>query len=198
MSQVCSCIAKTVRPIAPIGLSRLTRSMPVRQVSYKVDNARVWSGTGLTSKPHIETSTVTRKIAIAYRSAFLGPAAAFRAFREALEQVSSPIRMAAQQKARQKAMPTSSNASAQNVDELELTGLPPPNCRKNDNYHYIAISAEDEGRMLDPETSPAKSLNRKSRSAVQAWVWFGRTIPGWAPENIEEMAREGLTRDCWC
>ena len=183
------------RPVdAPIGLIPIdSLYSPIRQVSYKVDNARVgqeldYDKLSIT----IETDgTVTPEDAVAYAARILqDQLTLFVHFEEGVPLPSSPmIGMAAQQ-------PDESDANQLNryllkkVDELELS-VRSANCLKNDNIIYIGdLVQKTEAEMLRTPNFGRKSLNEIKEVLSSMGLRLGMDIPGWPPENIEEMAKK--------
>jgi DNA-directed RNA polymerase subunit alpha len=182
------------RPVdAPIGLIPVdSLYSPVRQVSYKVENARVgqeldFDKLSLT----VETDgTVTPEDAVAYAARILqDQLALFVHFEDGIPQSSSPmIGLAAQ--------PEESDANQLNryllkkVDELELS-VRSANCLKNDNIIYIGdLVQKTEAEMLRTPNFGRKSLNEIKEVLSSMGLRLGMDIPGWPPENIEEMAKK--------
>jgi DNA-directed RNA polymerase subunit alpha len=184
------------RPIdAPIGLIPVDSLFsPVRQVSYKVDNARIgqeldYDKLSLT----IETDgTVTPEDAVAYAARILqDQLALFVHFEDAAPMGSSPmIGIAA-------AVPVDEGDTNQlnryllkKVDELELS-VRSANCLKNDNIIYIGdLVQKTEAEMLRTPNFGRKSLNEIKEVLSSMGLRLGMDIPGWPPENIEEMAKK--------
>ena len=183
------------RPVdAPIGLIPVdSLYSPVRQVSYKVDNARIgqeldFDKLNLT----IETDgTVTPEDAVAYAARILqDQLALFVHFEDVGTTGSSPmIGMAAP-------APDESDANQLNryllkkVDELELS-VRSANCLKNDNIIYIGdLVQKTEAEMLRTPNFGRKSLNEIKEVLSSMGLRLGMDIPGWPPENIEEMAKK--------
>jgi DNA-directed RNA polymerase subunit alpha len=183
------------RPVdAPIGLIPVDSLFsPIRQVSYKVDAARVgqeldYDKLSIT----IETDgTVTPEDAVAYAARILqDQLSLFVHFEEGVPLPSSPmIGMAAQQ-------PDESDANQLNryllkkVDELELS-VRSANCLKNDNIIYIGdLVQKTEAEMLRTPNFGRKSLNEIKEVLSSMGLRLGMDIPGWPPENIEEMAKK--------
>jgi len=178
---------------APIGLIPVdSLYSPIRQVSYKVDNARVgqeldYDKLSLT----VETDgTVTPEDAVAYAARILqDQLSLFVHFEEGLPQAASPmIGIAAQ--------PEESDANQLNryllkkVDELELS-VRSANCLKNDNIIYIGdLVQKTEAEMLRTPNFGRKSLNEIKEVLSSMGLRLGMDIPGWPPENIEEMAKK--------
>jgi DNA-directed RNA polymerase subunit alpha len=183
------------RPVdAPIGLIPVDSLFsPIRQVSYKVEAARVgqeldYDKLSIT----IETDgTITPEDAVAYAARILqDQLSLFVHFEEGVPLPSSPmIGVAAQQ-------PDESDANQLNryllkkVDELELS-VRSANCLKNDNIIYIGdLVQKTEAEMLRTPNFGRKSLNEIKEVLSSMGLRLGMDIPGWPPENIEEMAKK--------
>jgi DNA-directed RNA polymerase subunit alpha len=180
---------------APIGLIPVdSLYSPVRQVAYKVDNARIgqeldFDKLSLT----IETDgTVTPEDAVAYAARILqDQLAVFVHFSDVA--IESPrIGMAATP------MGSSEETDAnqlnrfllKKVDELELS-VRSANCLKNDNIIYIGdLVQKTEAEMLRTPNFGRKSLNEIKEVLSSMGLRLGMDIPGWPPENIEEMAKK--------
>jgi DNA-directed RNA polymerase subunit alpha len=180
---------------APIGLIPVDALYsPVRQVAYKVDNARVgqeldYDKLTLT----VETDgTVTPEDALAYAARILqDQLQLFVHFDEAMVQSSQLIGMPASAP-----VETSGDTSQINryllkkVDELELS-VRSANCLKNDNIIYIGdLVQKTEAEMLRTPNFGRKSLNEIKEVLSSMGLRLGMDIPGWPPENIEEMAKK--------
>ncbi|WP_066797057.1 DNA-directed RNA polymerase subunit alpha [Sphingomonas soli] len=187
------------RPVdAPIGLIPVDALYsPVRQVSYKVENTRVgqeldYDKLTLT----IETDgTITPEDGLAYAARILqDQLALFVHFDDSAVTRSAPIGMAA---------PAASEGGAaggdtaqinryllKKVDELELS-VRSANCLKNDNIIYIGdLVQKTEAEMLRTPNFGRKSLNEIKEVLSSMGLRLGMEIPGWPPENIEEMAKK--------
>ncbi len=185
------------RPVdAPIGLIPIdSLYSPVRQVSYKIDNARIgqeldYDKLNLT----VETDgTVTPEDAVAYAARILqDQLSLFVHFEDTVQAGSSPmIGMA---------VPSSSSDDSdtnqlnryllKKVDELELS-VRSANCLKNDNIIYIGdLVQKTEAEMLRTPNFGRKSLNEIKEVLSSMGLRLGMDIPGWPPENIEEMAKK--------
>jgi DNA-directed RNA polymerase subunit alpha len=170
----------------------------VRQVAYKVENTRVgqeldYDKLTLT----IETDgTVTPEDALGYAARILqDQLQLFVHFDE------SQVRMAASPMigAPSAAMPAEQIAADTNqlnryllkkVDELELS-VRSANCLKNDNIIYIGdLVQKTEAEMLRTPNFGRKSLNEIKEVLASMGLRLGMDIPGWPPENIEEMAKK--------
>jgi len=76
------------------------------------------------------------------------------------------------------------------VDELELS-VRSANCLKNDNIIYIGdLVQKTEAEMLRTPNFGRKSLNEIKEVLSQMGLHLGMQIPGWPPENIEELAKK--------
>ena len=75
------------------------------------------------------------------------------------------------------------------VDELELS-VRSANCLKNDNIVYIGdLVQKTEGEMLRTPNFGRKSLNEIKEVLAQMGLHLGMEVPGWPPENIDELAK---------
>ena len=181
---------------APIGLIPIDALYsPVRQVAYKVDNTRVgqeldYDKLSLT----VETDgTVTPEDAVAYAARILqDQLQLFVHFEDALP-ASAPATGAASGAS---AGEGESDANQINryllkkVDELELS-VRSANCLKNDNIIYIGdLVQKTEAEMLRTPNFGRKSLNEIKEVLSSMGLRLGMDIPGWPPENIEEMAKK--------
>jgi DNA-directed RNA polymerase subunit alpha len=179
---------------APIGLIPVdSLYSPIRQVAYKVDNARIgqeldYDKLNLT----IETDgTVTPEDAVAFAARILqDQLQVFVHFEDSMAASSPMIGHAA---------PSSNDESDANqlnryllkkVDELELS-VRSANCLKNDNIIYIGdLVQKSEAEMLRTPNFGRKSLNEIKEVLSSMGLRLGMDIPGWPPENIEEMAKK--------
>jgi DNA-directed RNA polymerase subunit alpha len=181
---------------APIGLIPVDALYsPVRQVSYKVENTRVgqeldYDKLTLT----IDTDgTVTPDDALAYAARILqDQLQLFVHFDDGMAMTSAPT----------SGMSSVSAADADHdanqlnryllkkVDELELS-VRSANCLKNDNIIYIGdLVQKTEAEMLRTPNFGRKSLNEIKEVLSSMGLRLGMDIPGWPPENIEEMAKK--------
>jgi DNA-directed RNA polymerase subunit alpha len=183
---------------APIGLIPIDALYsPVRQVSYKVENTRVgqeldYDKLTLT----VETDgTITPEDGLAYAARILqDQLSLFVHFDDSAVTRSAPIGMAAPASAEGAA---ASGDTAQinryllkKVDELELS-VRSANCLKNDNIIYIGdLVQKTEAEMLRTPNFGRKSLNEIKEVLSSMGLRLGMEIPGWPPENIEEMAKK--------
>jgi DNA-directed RNA polymerase subunit alpha len=180
---------------APIGLIPVDALYsPVRQVSYKVENTRVgqeldYDKLTLT----VDTDgTISPDDAIAYAARILqDQLQLFVHFDEGLVQVPTMAGMAAPSQAETEADANQLNRYLlKKVDELELS-VRSANCLKNDNIIYIGdLVQKTEAEMLRTPNFGRKSLNEIKEVLASMGLRLGMDIPGWPPENIEEMAKK--------
>ena len=181
---------------APIGLIPVDALYsPVRQVAYKVENTRVgqeldYDKLTLT----IETDgTVTPEDALGYAARILqDQLQLFVHFDEAaMRSASAPAMIG--QPAMAAETPADTNQLnrylLKKVDELELS-VRSANCLKNDNIIYIGdLVQKTEAEMLRTPNFGRKSLNEIKEVLAQMGLHLGMEVPGWPPENIEELAK---------
>src|SRR5438270_241810 len=183
---------------APIGLIPVDALYsPVRQVAYKVENTRVgqeldYDKLTLT----LETDgTVNPEDAVAYAARILqDQLQLFVHFDDSqIRMAPSPmIGAAAPMAAEQIATDTNqlNRYLLKKVDELELS-VRSANCLKNDNIIYIGdLVQKTEAEMLRTPNFGRKSLNEIKEVLASMGLRLGMDIPGWPPENIEEMAKK--------
>ncbi|MBW8785197.1 MAG: DNA-directed RNA polymerase subunit alpha [Novosphingobium sp.] len=183
------------RPVdAPIGLIPVdSLYSPVRQVSYKVDNARIgqeldFDKLSLT----VETDgTVTPEDAVAYAARILqDQLALFIHFEEQAPSGISPMIGLAAAPIEEGDTNQLNRYLLKKVDELELS-VRSANCLKNDNIIYIGdLVQKTEAEMLRTPNFGRKSLNEIKEVLSSMGLRLGMDIPGWPPENIEEMAKK--------
>ncbi|WP_394998846.1 DNA-directed RNA polymerase subunit alpha [Sphingomonas sp.] len=184
---------------APIGLIPIDALYsPVRQVAYKIENTRV--GQELDFDRLILTvetdGTVTPEDAVGYAARILqDQLALFVGFEDGAMRPSSSPMMGGMPSA---ASPAESQADTnqlnryllKKVDELELS-VRSANCLKNDNIIYIGdLVQKTEAEMLRTPNFGRKSLNEIKEVLSSMGLRLGMDIPGWPPENIEEMAKK--------
>ncbi|HET6538430.1 MAG TPA: DNA-directed RNA polymerase subunit alpha [Sphingopyxis sp.] len=179
---------------APIGLIPIDALFsPVRQVAYKVENARIgqeldYDKLNLT----VETDgTVTPEDAVAYAARILqDQLQVFVHFEEAMSDSSLIGAAAASQSSEESDANQLNRYLLKKVDELELS-VRSANCLKNDNIIYIGdLVQKTEAEMLRTPNFGRKSLNEIKEVLSSMGLRLGMDIPGWPPENIEEMAKK--------
>ncbi|GGC26211.1 DNA-directed RNA polymerase subunit alpha [Novosphingobium marinum] len=183
------------RPVdAPIGLIPVdSLYSPVRQVSYKVENARIgqeldFDKLSLT----LETDgTVTPEDAVAYAARILQDQLALFVHFEDIAPVGAPQMIGMAAPAQEESDTNQLNRYLlKKVDELELS-VRSANCLKNDNIIYIGdLVQKTEAEMLRTPNFGRKSLNEIKEVLSSMGLRLGMDIPGWPPENIEEMAKK--------
>ena len=188
------------RPVdAPIGLIPVDALYsPVRQVAYKVENTRVgqeldYDKLTLT----VETDgTVTPEDALGYAARILqDQLQLFVHFDDSQVRAAPSAGMAAGAGAGAAAETTTDTNQLnryllKKVDELELS-VRSANCLKNDNIIYIGdLVQKTEAEMLRTPNFGRKSLNEIKEVLASMGLRLGMDIPGWPPENIEEMAKK--------
>jgi DNA-directed RNA polymerase subunit alpha len=76
------------------------------------------------------------------------------------------------------------------VDDLELS-VRSHNCLKNDNIRYIGdLVIKTESEMLRTPNFGRKSLNEIKELLSSMNLRFGMEVPGWPPENVEELIKK--------
>ncbi|MCG6122655.1 MAG: DNA-directed RNA polymerase subunit alpha [Microvirga sp.] len=168
---------------APIGLIPVDALYsPVRKVSYRVENTRegqILDYDKLTMT--IETNgAVTPEDALAYAARIIqDQLAIFVNFEE-------PRKEEAAASSPQLPFPP---ALLKKVDELELS-VRSANCLKNDNIVYIGdLIQKSEAEMLRTPNFGRKSLNEIKEVLAGMGLHLGMEVPGWPPENIEDLAK---------
>ena len=168
---------------APIGLIPVdSLYSPVRKVSYKVENTRegqILDYDKLTME--IETDGSVRPedtVALAARIV-QDQLSVFVNFEEPKKE---------QTFERQPELVFNA-ALLKKVDELELS-VRSANCLKNDNIVYIGdLIQKTEAEMLRTPNFGRKSLNEIKEVLASMGLHLGMDVPGWPPENIEELAK---------
>jgi DNA-directed RNA polymerase subunit alpha len=184
---------------APIGLIPIDALYsPVRQVSYKVENTRVGQELDYDKLTiTVETDgTVSPEDAIAYAARILqDQLQLFVHFDEGMA-ASMPMGGGMMGGHHMGHMDSEADANQLNryllkkVDELELS-VRSANCLKNDNIIYIGdLVQKTEAEMLRTPNFGRKSLNEIKEVLASMGLRLGMDIPGWPPENIEDMAKK--------
>src|SRR5713101_2262013 len=161
---------------------------PVKKVSYRVENTRegqILDYDKLTLQ--IETNgAVTPEDALAYAARILQDQLnVFVNFEEPRKEVGIT-----------ESIPdlAFNPAFLKKVDELELS-VRSANCLKNDNIVYIGdLVQKSEAEMLRTPNFGRKSLNEIKEVLAQMGLHLGMEVPGWPPENIEELAKRSEER----
>jgi DNA-directed RNA polymerase subunit alpha len=181
---------------APIGLIPVdSLYSPVRQVSYKVDPTRVGQDLDYDKLTlSIETDgTVNPEDALGYAGRILqDQLALFVHFDDSAVARSAPVGVAAPAAGAEPVSDTQqiNRYLLKKVDELELS-VRSANCLKNDNIIYIGdLVGKTEAEMLRTPNFGRKSLNEIKEVLSSMGLRLGMEIPGWPPENIEEMAKK--------
>jgi len=169
---------------APIGLIPIDALFsPVRKVSYKVENTRegkVLDYDKLTMV--IETDgTVTPEDSLAFAARILQDQLQLFINFDEPEDVAAAV---------EDDEPAFNRNLLRKVDELELS-VRSANCLKNDNIVYIGdLVQKTEAEMLRTPNFGRKSLNEIKEVLAQMELRLGMDLPGWPPENIEDMAKK--------
>lgn len=168
---------------APIGLMAVDSVFsPIKKVSYKVENTRegqILDYDKLTMI--IETNgAVTPENAVAYAARILqDQLQVFINFEEPRERVAEET----------KPDLAFNPVLLKKVDELELS-VRSANCLKNDNIVYIGdLIQKTEAEMLRTPNFGRKSLNEIKAVLAEMGLHLGMDVPGWPPENIEDLAK---------
>jgi DNA-directed RNA polymerase subunit alpha len=180
---------------APIGLIPIDALYsPVRQVAYKVENARIgqeldYDRLNLT----VETDgTVSPEDAVAYAARILqDQLQLFVHFEDAMPSAGPSMGGSAAAAEEGEGDTNQINRYLlKKVDELELS-VRSANCLKNDNIIYIGdLVQKTEAEMLRTPNFGRKSLNEIKEVLSSMGLRLGMDIPGWPPENIEEIAKK--------
>jgi DNA-directed RNA polymerase subunit alpha len=186
------------RPVdAPIGLIPIDALYsPVRQVAYKVENTRVGQELDFDKLTiTVETDgTLTPDDAVAYAARILqDQLQLFVHFDDSIVSTAAPSTSTSMVQPIGNEPEGDSNQLnrylLKKVDELELS-VRSANCLKNDNIIYIGdLVQKTEAEMLRTPNFGRKSLNEIKEVLASMGLRLGMEIPGWPPENIEEMAK---------
>lgn len=156
---------------------------PVKRVAYRVENTRVGQMTNY-DKLLLEVTTngmLTPEDAIALSARILqDQLVPFVNFEDPVE---------VQKPATEEELLIPRNL-LRKVSELELS-VRAANCLKNDNIVYIGdLVQRTESEMLKTPNFGRKSLNEIKQVLTEMRLHLGMDVPGWPPENIEEMAKK--------
>jgi DNA-directed RNA polymerase subunit alpha len=178
---------------APIGLIPVDAIYsPVRQVAYKVEPTRVGQDLDYDKLTlTVETDgSVPPEDAVGYAARILQDQ--LQLFVNFEEPAARPVAAAPVAGAVEDA-PTDvmmNRNLLKKVDELELS-VRSANCLKNDNIIYIGdLVQKSEPEMLRTPNFGRKSLNEIKEVLASMGLRLGMDIPGWPPENIEDLAKK--------
>ncbi|MDE3059465.1 MAG: DNA-directed RNA polymerase subunit alpha [Pseudomonadota bacterium] len=170
---------------APIGLIPVDALFsPVIKVSYKVDNARVGQITDYDKlSMNVETDgSITAEDAVAL---------AARILQDQLQLFINFEESQVERKAEAKPELPFSPYLLKKVYDLDELSVRATNCLKNDNIVYVGdLVQKTEAEMLKTPNFGRKSLNEIKEKLAKIGLKFGMEVPGWPPENIEELARK--------
>ncbi|WP_342271311.1 DNA-directed RNA polymerase subunit alpha [Candidatus Tisiphia endosymbiont of Parasteatoda lunata] len=154
---------------------------PVRKVTYKVDNTRVGQVTDYDKLiMTVETNgSISPEMSIALAARILqDQLQLFITFEEQTEDKQDKLEELA-----------FNPALLKKVEELELS-VRSQNCLKNENIIYIGdLVIKTEAEMLRTQNFGRKSLNEIKDILSGFGLKFGMDIPGWPPENIQELSK---------
>jgi DNA-directed RNA polymerase subunit alpha len=178
---------------APIGLIPVDAIYsPVRQVAYKVEPTRVGQDLDYDKLTlTVETDgSVAPEDAVGYAARILqDQLQLFINFEEPAQRpvAAAPVAGAVEDAPTDVMM---NRNLLKKVDELELS-VRSANCLKNDNIIYIGdLVQKSEPEMLRTPNFGRKSLNEIKEVLASMGLRLGMDIPGWPPENIEDLAKK--------
>lgn len=170
---------------APIGLIPVDALFsPIAKVSYKVDTARVGQITDYDKLlMTIDTDgSITAEDAVAL---------AARILQDQLQLFINFEESKVEHKEEEKPELPFSPYLLKKVYDLDELSVRATNCLKNDNIVYVGdLVQKTEGEMLKTPNFGRKSLNEIKEKLAKIGLRFGMEVPGWPPENIEELARK--------
>jgi DNA-directed RNA polymerase subunit alpha len=170
---------------APIGLIPVDALFsPVLKVAYKVENARVGQITDYDKlSMTVETDgSVKADDAVAY---------AARILQDQLQLFINFEESRIERKEEAKPDLPFSPHLLKKVYDLDELSVRATNCLKNDNIVYVGdLVQKTEAEMLKTPNFGRKSLNEIKEKLAKIGLRFGMEVPGWPPENIEELARK--------
>jgi len=167
----------------PIGVVTIDALFsPVKKVSYKVEDTRVGQVTDYDKLiMTVETNgSITPEMAIALSARILQDQldlfVTFEEEEEEKAEVSRELEF--------------NPVLLKKVSHLELS-VRSQNCLQNDNIVYIGdLVIKTEAEMLKTQNFGRKSLNEIKEILSKFNLKFGMDIPGWPPENVEELAKK--------
>jgi len=167
---------------APIGVIAVDAIYsPVKKVSYKVENTRVGQITDYDKLTLVvETNgVITPEDAVAFSA---------RILQDQLKPFINFDEPESESESEKEELPFNRNL-LKKVEELELS-VRSANCLKNDNIVYIGdLVLKTEAEMLRTPNFGRKSLNEIKEVLTKMGIHLGMEVPGWPPENIEELIR---------
>lgn len=170
---------------APIGLIPVDALFsPVIKVAYKVENARVGQITDYDKlSMTVETDgSVKADDAVAF---------AARILQDQLQMFINFEESKIERKEEAKPDLPFSPHLLKKVYDLDELSVRATNCLKNDNIVYVGdLVQKTEAEMLKTPNFGRKSLNEIKEKLAKIGLKFGMEVPGWPPENIEELARK--------
>ncbi len=170
---------------APIGLIPVDALFsPVIKVAYKVDNARVGQITDYDKlSMTLETDgSIKADDAVAF---------AARILQDQLQLFINFEESKIERKEEAKPDLPFSPHLLKKVYDLDELSVRATNCLKNDNIVYVGdLVQKTEAEMLKTPNFGRKSLNEIKEKLAKIGLKFGMEVPGWPPENIEELARK--------
>ncbi len=170
---------------APIGLIPVDALFsPVIKVSYKVENARVG-----------QVTDYDKLILVLETNGSVKPddavALAARILQDQLRLFINFEEAAVEAKKEDKPDLPFSPWLLKKVYDLDELSVRATNCLKNDNIVYVGdLVQKTEGEMLKTPNFGRKSLNEIKEKLAKIGLRFGMEVPGWPPENIEELAKK--------
>ncbi len=170
---------------APIGLIPVDALFsPVTKVAYKVENARVGQVTDYDKLSlTLETDgSVRPEDAVAL---------AARILQDQLQLFINFEEARVERKSDDKPDLPFSPWLLKKVYDLDELSVRATNCLKNDNIVYVGdLVQKTEAEMLKTPNFGRKSLNEIKEKLSKIGLRFGMEVPGWPPENIEDLAKK--------
>jgi DNA-directed RNA polymerase subunit alpha len=157
---------------------------PVKQVSYKVENARVGQITDFDKLVlDIDTNgSITPQDALGVAAKIIqDQLQVFINFD--IEKVDAPVRRESTSE------PEFNKNLLKTIDELELS-VRSYNCLKNENIIYVGdLVSRTEAEMLKTANFGRKSLNELKDNLKAMSLGFGMKLVNWPPKNIEDLLK---------
>lgn len=170
---------------APIGLIPVDALFsPVVKVAYKVENARVGQ---ITDYDKLSMTVETNGSVKADDAVAL----AARILQDQLQMFINFEESRIERREEMKPDLPFSPHLLKKVYDLDELSVRATNCLKNDNIVYVGdLVQKTEAEMLKTPNFGRKSLNEIKEKLAKIGLKFGMEVPGWPPENIEELARK--------